>query len=713
MEILDSKPKIGRPSKAEKLKRIYAAARKQFDRIESATRDDRQMSRDDRRFASVPGAQWEGPLSQQFANKPRLELNRIMGARIRLEGEHRANRALVDFMPRDGSEADELANACDGLFRADWQDSHGDGAGDNAFTEQILGGVGAMRVRSICADEDDEDCDEQRIAFEPIVDADISVYWDLNSKDQQKRDAMHCFVVTAMERAAFEEEYPDDDPSSWPASTINDGVLFDWYTPDVVKVAEYYVVEIIKVKYCEVKPIIGEGYEMTCDELDAEKPDDWDEEEDGPFRTKREMLGLEGCTFSEPETKKTRQVHKYVMSGSAIIEDCGVINGKCIPIVPFYGVRDFIDNKERWQGLVRVAKDPQRIVNMAFSRLAEISAYSPISVPIFHPEEVLGHQLDWTNANVEPKAYLQRNALEGSDGAKVFGAPMQYTKPPEIPPATVGVLGLAQQELKDILGNSQEREKVVPNISGKAIELIQQAMDTLTFIYLDNYKKGVERVGEVWLSMAPDVYVEEGRKLKTIGPDMKTRGQVTIAEPGLDSDGVPIEGGKYNLSRAKYDVVVDVGPSTTTKRAATVSALTQMLGVLPQEDTETRHLVTLKILENLEGEGLDDIRAFSRAQLVKAGVVKPTEEEKAKLTEEAQAAQANKQPDPQALTLQAMAQKEAALAQKAQADTALSIANRAKIEAETQKIHAQTVETVADLDMRTRMGGQPPRGVGG
>ena len=710
--IVDSKPKIGRPSKAEKLKRIYAEARKRFDRIEAATRDDRQQSRDDRRFCAVPGAQWEGPIGQQFANKPRLELNRVMGARIRLEGEHRANRAGVDFMPRDGSKADDLADACDGMFRADWQDSHGDGAGDNAFTEQITGGVGALRLRSVCADEDDDDCDEQRIAFEPIVDADISVYWDLNSKDQQKRDATHCFVVTAMERAAFEADYPEDDPASWPATQITDSSLFDWYTPDVIKVAEYYVVEKIKVKVCEVTPLIGDDYEMTCDELDAEQPDDYDVEEDGPYRTPREMLALEGCTFSEPETKTTKQVHKYLMSGAGILEDCGIINGKCIPIVPFYGIRDFIDNKERWQGLVRVAKDPQRIVNMAFSRLAEISAYSPVSVPIFHPEEVLGHTLDWQNANVEPKAYLQRNALEGSDGAKVFGAPLQYTKPPEIPPATVGVLTLAQQELKDLLGNSQEREKVQPNVSGKAIELIQAAQDTLTYIYLDNYKRGMERVGEVWLSMAPDVYVEEGRKLKTIGEDMRTRGSITLGEPGADENGKIYEGGKYDLSRAKFDVVVDVGPSTVTKRAATVSALTQMLAVLPQEDTQTRSLLTLVILQNMEGEGLDDIRKFSRQMLLKQGVVTATEEEQAKLAEDAQAAQANKQPDPQAQALQAMAAKEAALAQKAQADVQLSIANKAKTEAETQKIQAQTMETVADLDMRTR-GGQPPRGMGG
>jgi hypothetical protein len=699
-ENLDKKP--GRPSKSEKLRAVHTLALRRFAAIESATRDDREMSRNDRRFATVPGAQWEGPLQQQFAKKPRFELNRVQGAKIRLEGEHRLNRSTVDFMPRDGS-TDELSDVCDGLFRADWQDSHGDGAADNAFSEAIMGGVGAIRIRCVMVDEDG-DCDEQRIKFEPIVDADCSVYWDLNSKDQQKRDAMHVFVVVPITRETYEEDFPQDDPASWPVMT-DSTTAYDWYTPDVVKVAEYYVVERREVTTWEVEPLIGESYNMTADDLD-EAPE-VDDDDDEPGMTERERLTAEGCKITKNATKKrVREVHKYLLSGSCVLEDCGIINGTMIPVIPCYGIRDFVDNKERWSGLVRVTKDAQRVVNMGFSRLAEISAYSPVSVPIFHPEQVVGHQQDWRDANIDPKAFLQLNMMTDPDGRPI-PMPLQMTQPPQIPPATVGVLSLAQGELKDLLPHAgQDRERIVPNTSGKAVELIQQAQDIGSVIYLDNFKLFMERVGECWLSAAPDVYVEEGRKLKTIGADMKTRASITLGEPGVDEKGQIYEGGKYDLSRAKYDVVVDVGPSTTTKRAATVTALTQMLMVLPQDDTETRKMLSSVALANMEGEGLSDLRDYYRKQLVRAGVYKPTKQEAEEMAKEQAAAAANQKPDPQAQALIAVAQKEANLAVKAQADTALSLANKSKAEAETRKVEAQTIEIVADLDVRT--GGQMP-----
>ena len=693
----------GRPTKSQKLRDVHALALRRFNAIDSATRDDREMSRADRRFATVPGAQWEGPLQRQFANKPRFELNRVQGARIRVEGEHRLNRATVSFMPRDGT-TDELSDVCAGLFRADWQDSHGDSPADNAFSEAIMGGVGAIRLRSALADEDG-DCDEQRMRFEPIVDADVSVYWDLNSKDQQKRDAMHVFVVVPITRETYEEDFPQDDPAGWPVMTEQS---FDWYTPDVVKVAEYYVVERREIAIWEVKPLIGESYDMTAEELD-EAPEDDDEDEE-PGLTKRELLTAEGCAITKTgEKKRIREVHKYLLSGSCVLEDCGIINGTQIPIVPCYGIRDFVDNKERSSGLVRVTKDAQRVVNMGFSRLAEISAYSPVSVPIFHPEQVVGHQKGWQDANIDPKAFQLLNMMTDKDGTPM-PFQLQMTQPPVIPPATVGVLALAQGELKDLLpAAGQNREMIVPNTSGKAVELIQQAQDIGSVIYLDNFKLFMERVGEVWLSAAPDVYVEEGRKLKTIGPDLKTRASITLGEPGVDEKGNILEGGKYDLSRAKYDVIVDVGPSTATKRAATVTALTQMLMVLPPDDTETRRMLSAVALANMEGEGLSDLRDYYRKQLVRQGVYRPTKEEAEQIASEQAAAAANQKPDPQAQALMAVAQKEQNLAVKAQADAALSVANKTKAEAETRKVEAQTIEIVADLDVRTGGPGQPPR----
>jgi hypothetical protein len=145
-----------------------------------------------------PGAQWEGPVGEQFENKPRFEFNKTHLAVLRVVNEYRNNRITVDFVPKDGSQADELADTCDGLFRADEQDSGAQEAYDNCFEEGTSGGMGAIRLRARYEDEDDDEDDRQRIAIEPIYEADTCVFFSLDGKRYDKADAKRCYVLTAM-----------------------------------------------------------------------------------------------------------------------------------------------------------------------------------------------------------------------------------------------------------------------------------------------------------------------------------------------------------------------------------------------------------------------------------------------------------------------------------------------------------------------------------
>ena len=198
-------------TKAERLADIHTEALRDFDNIQTAMRDERIQCLEDRRFYSIAGAQWEGPLEEQFENKPRFEVNKIALSVMRIINEYRNNRITVDFVPKDGSTDVELASTCDALYRASEQDSGADEAYDNAFEEAVGGGFGAWRLRNIYVDEEDDESDEQKIVFEPIYDADSSVFFDLDAKRQDKGDATRCFVITSMTRESYKAKY-DDDP---------------------------------------------------------------------------------------------------------------------------------------------------------------------------------------------------------------------------------------------------------------------------------------------------------------------------------------------------------------------------------------------------------------------------------------------------------------------------------------------------------------------
>jgi len=231
-------------------------------------------------------------------------------------------------------------------------------------------------------------------------------------------------------------------------------------------------------------------------------------------------------------------------------------------------------------------------------------------------------------------------------------------------------------DMQDILGNQNEGDKIVSNISGKAVEMIQQRLDNQTFIYMSNFAVAVKRSGEIWLSMAQETYVEEDRAMKGIDDSNRVR-KVVLMTPRIDEDTGRLELDN-DLSRAKLDVVADVGPSSASKKAAAVRALTGMLTVT--SDPETQQVLQALSLMNMEAEGLVDARDFFRKRLVSMGVVKPTETE----LEEMAALAGQEQPtDPNAVYLQAAAEEAVAKAEKARADVLNTIADAELTQAKT------------------------------
>lgn len=655
---------MARLTREQRLGNVHQAALTEFDRCQSSMRDERLQCLQDRRFYSLAGAQWEGPIGEQFENKPRFEVNKVHLSVIRIINEYRNNRIGVDFVSKDGTKDDRLAETCNGLYRADEQDSVADEAFDNAFEEGVGGGFGAWRLRTVYEDDEDDENEKQRIRFEPIYDADSSVFFDLDAKRQDKSDAKYCFVLYSMTREAYRAEW-NDDPTTWPKEIHQ--FEFDWDTPDVVFVAEYYRVEEVRETIRIFQTITGEEERYTQADFDADE-------------TLEETLLAVGTIEVRQKRVKRRRVHKYIMSGGGILEDAGYIAGKNIPIVPYYGKRWFVDNVERCMGHVRLAKDPQRLKNMQLSKLGEISALSSVEKPILVPDQVAGHQVMWAEDNIRNYPYLLVNPITGPNGETQAAGPVAYTKSSDIPPAMAALLQLTEQDMAEILGNNQQADKMVSNISGKAVEMIQTRLDMQSFIYMTNMAKAMRRCGEIWLSMAKDIYVEEGRKMKSIGA-MEQVESIEMMKPTIDAETGELVY-ENDLSQANFDVAVDVGPSFTSRRESTVRSLTGMMQVT--SDPETQMILQSMAIMNMDGEGISDIKDFFRKKLVQMGVVPPTDEEQQQMMEAMQAQQ--QQQDPQTVYLMAEAQKSEALARKALADTELTMANAEKAKADTLSI---------------------------
>jgi hypothetical protein len=214
-----------------------------------------------------------------------------------------------------------------------------------------------------------------------------------------------------------------------------------------------------------------------------------------------------------------------------------------------------------------------------------------------------------------------------------------------------------------------------------------------TFIYVSNFSKSKKRAAEIWLGMARALYVESGRKMKSVSPDGVPE-WVELMRPVIGENGEVRH--ENDLSTADFDVIATVGPSSATAKQAASRALMALMAA--NQDPELSMVLTHAILQNSNAEGIDDVVAYSRKKLLALGAVKPNEQE----IEELQAAAQQGQPqDPNAVYLNAAAE-------EAQAKAAQANANVMKTLAEADKVQAQTAQINGELAARPmEQQGQP------
>lgn len=652
-----------------------------FEDAYSACKEERDQAVIDRRFAFKSGAMWEGEWGERWGNKPKLEFNKIQVSIRRALKDYSENQVSPIFNVIGGGDP-AFGDVCADLFRADESTGLAKQAMKNAFTEAVTGGFGAWRLCAEYEDEesdiDDQEDDEersQRIRFVPIFDADRCVFFGTNSKRPDKSDATQCWVLTGFSRDAYKAKWGDD-PATWPNDVNKDG--FDWATPDLVYVAEYYT---RKLKSYTIRVFGMPNVEGVADqEFEA------DELEENPEI--EQDLKAQGFIELRQRKFKRWEVRKYILSRGKVLDDCGVIAGRAIPVIPIYCNYVFIDGKESYSGMVRYSKDQARLDNMTRTKLAMISAVSSFSKPIFTREQIAGLDKYWSGDAKEEYAYLVANKLEDVTGNPILPNPA-FTQPPQVPPATVALLQACDQDRRDMLGDYSEPEKVTANTSGYAMEIATASLSDRNYTYLDSFADAKRRCAEVWLGMAKDVYIEDEREMDGVN-ERGAKNPVVLNQPYNNGSGTVL---KNSFNGQKIRVNIDMGPSSKSKRDALVRSLLAMRQI--ETDPQNQAILSAEILRNAEGEGMLALNEFFRKKLVEMGVEEPTAEDQERMQQVAQE-QANQPPDPQTQLLQAAAQSEMAKAEKAQADTVLTAAKTKETEAKI----AQMLAGISDAEQQ-------------
>jgi Phage P22-like portal protein len=536
----------------------------------SAYSDSREDELDDLRFrAASPDNQWQWPADvlatrgsvqgQTINARPCLTINKLPQHVLQVTNDQRQNRPSGKVIPADDKADVEVAEIFNGLVRHIEYISDADVAYDTACDNQVTFGEGYFRILTQYNDDNSFD---QDLRIGRIRDS-FSVYMDPTIQDPCGSDAEWCFINQEITKEAYERDFPDASPLSSLQYGVGDGQLSAWINQDTVRIAEYFY---IKHEAKKLNLYHGGITAMAG----------------SPEAKQAEMMGLKAIKTRDVDI---RSVKWCKTNGFEVLEERDWA-GKYIPVIRVVGNEFEIDGRMYVSGLVRNAKDAQRMYNYWVSQEAEMLALAPKAPFIGYGGQFEGYEQQWKTANVNNWPYLEVNP-DVTDGAGGMLPLPQRSQPPMASSGLLQAKAGASDDIKSSTGQYDSSLGATSNErSGRAILAREKQSDTGTYHYVDNLARAIRHSTRQLVDMIPKIY-DTQRIARIIGMDGETDQAMIDPTQPMPVKKIQNEAGIvikkiYNPNVGKYDVAVTTGPSYMTKRQESLDAMSQLLQGNPQ-----------------------------------------------------------------------------------------------------------------------------------
>ncbi len=565
---------------------ILKEAREAFDRVADAEAENRREALDDLRFARL-GEQWPPQIrrERELDGRPCLTINRLPAFIRQVVNDARQNKPAIVTHPVDDRADPETAEVFNGLIRHIEQSSDAEVAYDTALDFAVTGGFGYFRINTRYASDDgfDQDLVVERVANP------FSIYGDPDSLAADSADWNSAFVVDTLPKAAFGARWKGADPVNWSADDYA-ALSGPWLDGERVMVAEHWRREAVKRTIVALSD--GQVVELAV------------------YEKQKAMFDALGVSVvGRPREVASHKVTQRILTGAEVLETVEWA-GKFIPIVPVYGEELHVDGRRRLRGLVRDAKDPQRMFNYWRTTSTELVALAPKTPFIGRKGAFETDSAKWSTANTQTHAYIEYDGPE---------PPMrqQFAGPP------VGAMQeamSASDDMKSIMGLYDASLGARSNeTSGRAIMARQREGDVSTFHYIDNLNRAMRHAGRILLDLIPKVYATP-RVIRVLGPDGKAKA-VPVNQPAALGQGAspqadPLGQARkvekiYDLTVGKYDLVVRAGPSFTSRREEAASQMIELIRAYPVAAPVLGDLLA----KNLDWPGADEVAGRLEAML--------------------------------------------------------------------------------------------------
>lgn len=591
----------GSEDKATRVSGILSLAMDRFRTVADGESELRNAMKEDEEFRASD--QWPADIKadRMADGRPCLTINRIPQFIRMVVNQQRATRPGIQVDPVSDDSDVQTAQAFQGIIRAIERNSDADTAYTTGCEAQVTTGRGYWLVMT---EYEDENSMEQVIVLHRIPNP-LAVFVDLAKIKADGSDARFGFYLEEMPKNEFREEFGEESYGDFTAWGASEGRGSDWLPEGKVRIAHYWWKETERYQIIELEltnPETGERESHVFDLADMmpekEWPEDWKE------------LG---------RRETTRTVVKYakitpfaILEGNEDKTDGRVWPSKYLPFVQIIGDELNVDGAIDYRGMVRDAKDPQRMYSFWASALTEIIALAPRAPYIGVEGQFSGHEPKWNTANKKSYAYLEVKPV--SVAGQQVPLPQRQPFSPEVS-SIVQAFGLADNDLKNVMGMwDASLGAPGPEQSGKAILARQRQGELGNSNFMDNLGRAIRYTGKIIMDMLPRVYTPV-RMLRILGQDNQS--QRIVIHNGQQEEKIArfkaMQGiaGIFDISVGRYDVSVTAGPSVATRRQEAVESMLQLINSYPN----AMPLIGDLLVKNMDWPGAEEIAARLKAMV--------------------------------------------------------------------------------------------------
>jgi hypothetical protein len=646
--------KLSKSFSDEAKEKIIGDFTRDFDLAFTAESRNRIDMVDDLRFAALD--QWPRDVQIERKNRPMLTLDHIGQSVRKIMGGIRQNMPSIKIDPIDDGADKETSDVLEDLVRQIEQSSNARNAYINGAQFQVKMGYGVWRVNTVM---NTDDIFEQDIVIRPVKNP-FTYYFDPDAILPQKQDGRFMIVSETMSHEKFESTYPD---AGLPSGIPNQGLgetQERWFSSDSIRIGEYFVKRKKKKNITQ----LSNGVVVNTDDITEEDI---------------ELYQAQGVTPVRDRDVEADVIEWYKLTAFDILEH-QEWPSKLFPGIPVYGEEENIEGETTLRGIVRAAKDPQRMYNYWNSAAAETIALQPKAPFLVTANQVKNYKIFWERANTDNLPYLPYEP----DGK---APPPQRMPPPIMQSGLLQQAAISAQDIQQATGVFEAAQQATPeNRSGRAVIALQQEADLGTSLFMDNLAQAIEHTGRVVLDLIPKYY-DTQRVVRLRGEDDAIN-FVEINKPILTPDGMKIQN---DLTRGKYDVRVGVGPSFKTRRIEAASSIVELARVFPQILQVAGDLVA----KNLDWPGADEL-AERLKKILPPGIADDSKDLSPEELQAQQQAQQQQQEQQQAAVQLEFAEKQANIENK-QADTANKQASAVKSFSEIEQNDVENAVQSAEL----------------